>query len=197
MKEMVYDISDAENSVKSYSLTNNPEYLEQFESKTSAVDDKIQQLRSLSQEDEQHLIYVDSLDYLTKNKFIILEDLLILQDEFNLEKVFENVIEEVEVVENSGEEEGEAEDTDKKKGFFERAKERRKKRKEKRENGEDGGEEVDEENHHLAELEDSLYVLKERELANEQEARQKELELIQEDKMIMDRIMSHHFKDGK
>ena len=190
MKEMIYDISDAENSVKSYSLTREPAYLDQFEIKTSEVDAKIQKLRTLSQENEQHLIYVDSLDYLTKNKFVILEDLLILQGEFSLEKVFKDVIKNVEEVEtdNSPEEDfTNDENGEEKKGFFKRLKERREKRKEEKEN--DGGEEV-EELDHLNQIEGSLYDLKEKELANEQEARERELELIQEDKLIMDRIMA-------
>lgn len=190
MKEMIYDISDAENSVKSYTLTLEPAYLDQFEDKTSEVDEKIQELRALSQDNEEHLNYVDSLDYLTKNKFVILEDLLILQGEFSLEKVFEDVIENVEEVENVGtteDDELQDESGEEKKGFFKRLKERRKKRKEEKENrSEEGTEELD----HLDQLEGSLYDLQEKELANEREAREKELELIQEDKLIMDRIMA-------
>src|SRR5687768_1677950 len=41
MKEMLYDISDAENSVKSYSLTHEAPYLDRFNATVTALDEKI------------------------------------------------------------------------------------------------------------------------------------------------------------
>ena len=152
MKEMLYDISDAENSVKSYSLTKNVAYLDQFNAKTLEVDNKIQQLRELTSDNERHSDYVDSLDILTKNKFVILEDLLILQDQFRVDRVLDQVILNIEQAENSTPKntsststtaenlekvdqttsvrEVQQQEEEKKLGFFQRLKEKRDKKKE-------------------------------------------------------------------
>ncbi|UKN01041.1 SpoIIE family protein phosphatase [Paracrocinitomix mangrovi] len=101
MKEMVYDLSDAENGVKSYSLTKDPAYLEEFEENSVAVDQKIQKLRELSKGNEESLALVDSLDVLTKNKFVILEDLLILQEQYGVDRVLDQVIQNLEKTGNN------------------------------------------------------------------------------------------------
>lgn len=194
MKEMLYDISDAENSVKSYSLTKDPDYLAFFEKKTTEVDEKIQKLRSLSKDNDKYLSYVDSLDVLTKNKFVNLEDLLILQSQYSIDQVFREVIENVESVENSNEVETETvvipDNDESKKGFFDRLKEKRQNRKEQKENVEEGAQEETESNEHLLQLETELGYLRDKKLRNERELKERELLYIQEDKLIMDRIMA-------
>jgi serine phosphatase RsbU (regulator of sigma subunit)/CHASE3 domain sensor protein len=179
LKEMMYDISDAENSVKSYGLTKNPDYLDLFDKKTTEVDSKIQQLRELTQENEKHSDYVDSLDYLTKNQFVLLEDLLILENQIRMDLVIEKVIENVE---NAGEKQAYSEENEEKKqGFFKRLRDKRKDKKQEK-NGEEEFE-VD-----LSQLGQELNQIKIEENLKEQELREQEYELIKEDKQIMDRI---------
>jgi serine phosphatase RsbU (regulator of sigma subunit) len=185
MKDMLYDLSDAENSVKSYSLTKNVAYLDQFDSKTVEVDQKIQELRRLSKDDKEHLAYVDSLDFLTKNKFIFLEDLLIIQSKFKVEEILNKVIQNIESVEETITNQETNEDNELKKGFFKRLKEKREKKELEDKNG--ILENKEESLNQIGAEVDSLRIL---EKEHEASVRLEELELIQKDKDIMDHIMS-------
>ena len=81
MKEMIYDISDAENSVKSYGLTNDATYLENFNNKNLSIQEKLAQLRLITELKDETKNNVDTLDTLLQKKFLILEDLLIVQSQ--------------------------------------------------------------------------------------------------------------------
>ncbi|MCB9225315.1 MAG: SpoIIE family protein phosphatase [Crocinitomicaceae bacterium] len=186
MKEMMYDISDAENSVKSYSLTKNVSYLEQFNTKTADVDNKIQQLRKLTSDNEKHSDYVDSLDFYTKNKFVILEDLLILQDQFTVDKVLDQVIANIEQAEGSSvNEEVKVTEAEEKQGFFQRLKDKRDKKKD---DEEGSGETTEDNGQSFVQLGEEVTQLKAQENKKQKKLREKEYLLIQEDKQIMDRI---------
>ena len=92
MKEMLYDISDAENSVKSYSLTNETPYLEKFNAKVTGLDDKIERLRILMTDRPGTQVDVDSLDTLIAQKFYILEDILILRSQYRVDNALDKVL---------------------------------------------------------------------------------------------------------
>ena len=79
MKEMLYDISDAENSVKSFSLTKDAPYLDNFNEKFLSVSEKTKQLSELTKDQPETKEHVDSLAELIDKKFLLLENLLILQ----------------------------------------------------------------------------------------------------------------------
>jgi serine phosphatase RsbU (regulator of sigma subunit)/CHASE3 domain sensor protein len=92
MKEMLYDISDAENSVKSYSLTNEAPYLERFNNKVQGLDKKIDRLRELTVDRPETKSDVDSLDSLISKKFVILEDILILRSQYRVDNALDNLL---------------------------------------------------------------------------------------------------------
>ena len=190
MKEMMYDISDAENSVKSYSLTKNSAYLNQFNEKTSSVKEKINELHEMAGTDQKRLDLIDSLDVLTDHKFSILEELLILQDKFKVDAVFDKVLANISNVELSGSNQSEAnqqvEDTVKQ-SFFKRLFGKRKE-KEVESKTEDVQDVKDDAEASLQELNKEVNVLKSEKLKEQEELRMQELEMIKEDKKIMQKI---------
>ncbi|MBD3637919.1 MAG: SpoIIE family protein phosphatase [Crocinitomicaceae bacterium] len=217
MKEMVYDIADAENGVKSYSLTKNPIYLNQFELKTASVETKIQRLRDLSEGDETRLANVDSLEKLTKNKFLILEDLLILQDQYRVDKVLDQVLKNInevtatnnEDVNSSNSEQAkdnsntdqEIEESEGEKGFFQRLFNRRKNKEDENSGKQENETELEGNTNNTTEdilttkdkdeinFNKEVNRIRDSELENEKEIKAEELRLIQQDKAIMDQIM--------
>jgi serine phosphatase RsbU (regulator of sigma subunit)/CHASE3 domain sensor protein len=92
MKEMLYDISDAENSVKSYSLTNEAPYLERFNTTVMGLENKIDRLRELTVDRPETKSDVDSLDALISKKFVILEDILILRSQYRVDNALDNLL---------------------------------------------------------------------------------------------------------
>jgi signal transduction histidine kinase/DNA-binding response OmpR family regulator len=81
LKDILSDLSDAESSVKSYSITNNSSYLSPFYRATSSIDEKIQELNLLSRNDPDQQPIIDSVSYLIEEKFIILNELMLMQDD--------------------------------------------------------------------------------------------------------------------
>jgi serine phosphatase RsbU (regulator of sigma subunit)/CHASE3 domain sensor protein len=96
MKEILYDLTDAENSVKSYSLTKEAPYLEAYNANFIQVEEKLDQLVKLTDTDTALKRQVDSLDYLIAEKFIILEDLLLLSGQSRVSSALDKVSEKIE-----------------------------------------------------------------------------------------------------
>jgi serine phosphatase RsbU (regulator of sigma subunit)/CHASE3 domain sensor protein len=96
MKEILYDLTDAENSVKSYSLTKEAPYLEAYNTNFVHVEEKLAKLIKLTDADTSLKTQVDSLDYLISEKFVILEDLLLLSGQSRVSSALDKVSEKIE-----------------------------------------------------------------------------------------------------
>lgn len=116
-KTILTDITDAENKVKSFSLSKDTLYLDEFYQIVEKVELKLNELREQSEAVSENInIDFDTLDYLVDKKLNILNDLLVLQDEFRVQKALDKVVIKIEKSKASAlsEAEGESE----KNGFF-------------------------------------------------------------------------------
>jgi len=95
MKEVLSDLTDAENNVKSYSLTNEIPYLEDYNNNFLQVEEKVSKLRELTADDDSSKIQVDSLDNLIHQKFVILEDLLLLRGQSRVGSALDRIVNKV------------------------------------------------------------------------------------------------------
>jgi len=197
MKEMIYDISDAENSVKSYGLTNDATYLENFNNKNQSIQEKLLRLRLLTEMKQETKNNVDTLDTLLQKKFMILENLLIVQSEYRVNDALDKVISKIETTNNKNDNEPivnkESEpvsDKEVEDKFF-------KKLINKRKNNPDKIDQKKEEiivntdnKVTLEEINEEITQVKYEEKLINQTSLEEELFLIQEDKLIMDQIMT-------
>src|SRR5690606_24219612 len=91
-KSIMNDVTEAENSVKSYSLVKDTVYLNQFYQAAERTDLKLSKFRKFSEQETQDLYEVDSLENMVANKFRILNELLVIQDKFRVQKVLDKVL---------------------------------------------------------------------------------------------------------
>lgn len=91
-KSIMNDVTEAENSVKSYSLVKDTVYLNQFYQAAERTDIKLSKFRKFSEQETQDLYEVDSLENMVANKFRILNELLVIQDKFRVQKVLDKVL---------------------------------------------------------------------------------------------------------
>lgn len=189
MKGLLYDLSDAENSVKSYSLTMDPDYLDQFNIKSTDVHAKIEELKLLSSEDD--LKKIEELQKLIAQKFEILEELLIVQNEYRVNEALDKVLKKVESTNTQNPVKSNQEEVDSTEaGFFDRLFKKRKEKKEKKEQEEGADEEEDPEGITIEDLDREVTIVKREESKIESELKLRELDLISQDKMVMDQIQT-------
>lgn len=91
-KEIFFYISEAENSVKSYSLTKNNEDMVRFYKLTDITGNSMDELKGLSRGDPGFAPLIDSLDALVSRKFDILDQLLVIQDEYLVNQAMHEVM---------------------------------------------------------------------------------------------------------
>ena len=92
VKEIFNKLSDAENAVKSYSLTRNEEYLGRFFQTVQETESRFEKLRRLVAGTDTLQPYIDSLDVLVEEKFIILDCLLDIRDEYLVQQALNKVL---------------------------------------------------------------------------------------------------------
>ncbi len=80
LKEIQFDLSDAENSVRTYTLTNDPAQLEHYYSSIHNVGEKLEVLRSLSIPHSLQQYRIDSIQVLVQHKVQVLDELIGLRD---------------------------------------------------------------------------------------------------------------------
>lgn len=90
-KDLLFDLSQAENSVKTYTLTHDSLYIEQYERFSKRVHDQLDELSSINVHVEEEAFYFDTLTKLIAIKFDVLDELLTLQNEFRVVKALEKV----------------------------------------------------------------------------------------------------------
>ncbi|MEO9546269.1 MAG: SpoIIE family protein phosphatase [Crocinitomicaceae bacterium] len=215
LKGMMADISDAESSVKSYGLTKNEDYLDDYNIQLNAVNQKILELRETVEPGSELEKGLPKIDSLVVTKFEILDELLVVQSQRSADLILDKVLAKVEdaninesnTVENNTTNEGEdntpvvTENVDEsggKKKFFDRLFGNRKKKKEEEKNqvnevsevsdtlSQEDVEEVVESS--INRIDKELESLRKKETEYEVALKMKELELIQADKHIMDEI---------
>ncbi|MBK9191532.1 MAG: SpoIIE family protein phosphatase [Crocinitomicaceae bacterium] len=202
MKEIMYDLTDAENNVKSYSLTNDVNYLEEFNLNFTQTSEKVIQLKDLSASEKDFLVQVVSLDSLIQKKFLLLEDMLLLRGQSRVTSALDKVSDQIETEavesnegvfnnggEKSSEETAEAEDK-----FFKKLFDKKKKNEEDattQKDSENKSEEVHQnEKITLEQINQEILQIKKEEELLDKSMRDKELFLIQEDKKISDEIVA-------
>ena len=178
MKEVLTDISDAEISVKTYTLTNNEQYLEAFYLSVNHTGILLDRLRRFDQEDAFFIAQVDSLESLVKLKFNVLEDLISIQNNGLGKQALENFAQQIETKPSRGAE-GDTK-TAQDKNLWDRIFGKP-----------EGTKELSEKDKlSLAEINKQLASAKKVEELKEKELKEKELRLITEDRNIMIRLRS-------
>ncbi len=91
-KSLMNELSDAENSVKSYSLTKDTLYLDLFYFAAKNTNKRLADLHRLVEEKNLANFQLDSLDTLIVQKFKILNQLLLSQDQFRVQAALDKVV---------------------------------------------------------------------------------------------------------
>ncbi len=94
-KEILYDLTKAENSVKTYTLTHDTLMLDNYHELDLEVDSMVSELKLLVKNENKTDQIVDSLKFYVDLKFDILDELLAIQNEFRVEKALTKVSEKV------------------------------------------------------------------------------------------------------
>ena len=94
-KAILSDLTDAENKVKSFSITEDTIYLNQFYQIVERTEIKLDKLRDQNSQREI-AINIDTLDALIEDKVGILQELLLLQDEFRVQEALDKVVAKIE-----------------------------------------------------------------------------------------------------
>ncbi|MBA3899597.1 MAG: response regulator, partial [Bacteroidetes bacterium] len=90
LKDILSDLSDAESSVKSYSISNDNQYLPSFYLAPASIEKKIDRLYGLSSNENQTLV-IDSISVLVEDKFSILQNLVWVKSGDRLEESLNKV----------------------------------------------------------------------------------------------------------
>lgn len=91
-KSLMNDLADAENSVKSFSLTKDTLYLDQFYLAAKNTNMRLARLHGLVEKKNTTTFELDDLDTLIIQKFKILNQLLLSQDQFRVQAALEKVV---------------------------------------------------------------------------------------------------------
>jgi signal transduction histidine kinase/CheY-like chemotaxis protein/HPt (histidine-containing phosphotransfer) domain-containing protein len=95
VKEINNNLSEAENSVKSFSLTRSQDYIVRFYELTENTGEKFDELENLVHERRKLMPYIDTLNQLVGEKFTILDRLLSVLDEFRVQQAMQQVVESI------------------------------------------------------------------------------------------------------
>ncbi|GEM_PF-683780 len=95
VKEIYNDLSEAENSVKSYSLTRNKEELDRFYNLVNTTGERFDELKQMCGRDDPSSSLVITLDSLVEEKFMVLDRLLAIQDEFRVQQAMNQVMDRI------------------------------------------------------------------------------------------------------
>ena len=76
IKKVVSDLTEVENTVRLYTLSNDDRFFRPYQELRKSIDDKSTSLKDYLVSDEQTKIYIDSLQLLTLQKLVIWDDIL-------------------------------------------------------------------------------------------------------------------------
>jgi CheY-like chemotaxis protein/HPt (histidine-containing phosphotransfer) domain-containing protein len=91
LKDIESDLLDAESSVRAYSIAGTGEYLEPFYESALSMDEKINLLYQLNEGLPQHRTIIDSMNLLIEQKFIILNEFLLLVADNRVEETLDKI----------------------------------------------------------------------------------------------------------
>lgn len=217
MKEVLYDLTDAENNVKSYTLTGDANYLDEYNANYSEVNRKISKLDSLTDAGSESGAHVDSISFLIAQKFVILEELLILQGESRIGSAFDRISDELKTTAKSSDKESKNEEagtnngegnessseTNSEEKFFQKLLNKRNKKEKETEitvevsdqtSQTKEEEKLNNEKLTYEEINKEIVQIKKEEERIDKSKRAQELNLIQQDKEITDRIVTIYNK---
>jgi signal transduction histidine kinase/DNA-binding NarL/FixJ family response regulator len=100
VKEINSNLSEAESSVKSYSLTRSEDYLSRFYELTDITGNRFDDLKKLVSRGDTMEVFIDTLAVLVEQKFTILDRLLAIQDEFMVQQAMDRVMQSIREQEN-------------------------------------------------------------------------------------------------
>lgn len=95
LKEILLNLSNAESSVRAYTLTRNSDYLTPFYESATTIDEKIANLNAIITSDSLEMSWLDSLNYLITQKYWVMTDLIELKKDDSREKVLNKVLENI------------------------------------------------------------------------------------------------------
>ncbi len=95
IKEILNDISEAEHSVKTFSLTRDERQATAFYDLADETGQKVDDLKQLTKDDRTMQRYFDTLEVLVEEKFLILDRLMVIRDEFRAEQAVKKVMERI------------------------------------------------------------------------------------------------------
>jgi signal transduction histidine kinase/DNA-binding response OmpR family regulator len=95
VKEIYSDLIQAENNVRSYTLTRNEEDMVRFYQIAETTAGKMDELMNRVKKDNLIYAYLDTLDNLVETKFTILDRLLVSQDELLVKKAMDEVMQNI------------------------------------------------------------------------------------------------------
>lgn len=185
LKNILSDLSDAESSVKTYSITNDDTYLIPYYQSVSSFEIKIDSLYRLSKQTKKQQPIIDSINFLIGEKFFILNEFLVIQHndrvDAALQKITNKVIREDT---NIVDEQKKIISEQKESNFFQRVFGKKKK------------EEIIENqitphetnNTPIKKFQQEIFRIKQQEAVKTKELIGKQLELTRKDKEVMDKI---------
>ena len=84
LKQILVEIREAENSVKSYHLTHNQEYLISFYASATILEVKLQELKQTKNSEQRERNIIDSVILLSEKRFELLKQQLYTDDELKI-----------------------------------------------------------------------------------------------------------------
>lgn len=177
-KNLLFDLTQAENSVKTYTLTHDSLYLDQYQYYSDKIATRLVSLNDLNKESKIKEIDFDTLENLIVLKFEVLDELLTLQNEFRVVEALEKVSEKLgEVAETEVQT---PEKTEQKKSLF--------KWKNRSKNKDKTEEAKAKPNLNIEEVNKNILEIKQLETSKEESQLERELELLMFDKKNTSKI---------
>lgn len=98
--EVIMDnLTNAENSVRAYTITKDPEYLDPYYKAIANIDPRLNELESLTQGDLIQSQRIDTIEALLEKKFIILNDLIAVKNDDRVKNVLKKINENIALAE--------------------------------------------------------------------------------------------------
>lgn len=191
VKEILNNLTEAENSVKSYSLLRNEEDMSRFYGITEETGNKMDELLALGIPGDTMSFLIDTLDRLVERKFLLLDQYLFIQDEYRVQQAMKEVMQRIREKEQPAEV-ATADTTDQKNGkkkdnFFTRLF-TRKDRKGKKDRDTIPEVPPADQASLLDEISSEVKAIQQEALVRERTLRQEEWDLLQQDRLVGEQI---------
>jgi hypothetical protein len=95
MKEILFDLSNAESSVRAYTITLDANYLIPYYETATTIERKLSDLYELCHDDEHEIIWLDSLSDLIDHKYFVMNDLIVMKQDDKRADILNQVLENI------------------------------------------------------------------------------------------------------